>query len=419
MSLGTSKFRFPKLTDKDLVVRVSEEARAQGFNIRALTFNLYTGGSLNASDPILEKNPEFNEILNQNSELGSSFNFQIFGPDGKTHFTINISRQQDNPTDNAEINFSPFNDQQRVLANKIIAGLRNRLQAFDSAQVAERVVGITIEAQNKASEVRLQKLEGIANSLIFDQEKYRQQLEKDYETRKGNLESETQKDRDRLREKEGQLDTRLKDVDDRESRHARRALATTIKGTFQQRAKTFQLSEGTIALRRPVYYFTIVLLALFGLMFIISFLATMKLFGLSQESSAESIVRQILIAAAFTSTSVFFIKWSNKWFEKHAEEEFILKRQEIDIDRASWVVELASEWTDRKREIPETLMAKLTTGLFEYETKEPQPLHPVDHLASAILGSSSKATVKLPNDMGEIELDRKSMKNLQRPVDCQ
>ena len=91
--------------------------------------------------------------------------------------------------------------------------------------------------------------------------------------------------------------------------------------------------------------------------------------------------------------------------------------QEIDIDRASWIVELASEWSERGQEIPETLMSKLTTNLFSYDTKDSEPLHPADQLASAIFGASSRANIKLPNGLGQLEFDRKSQKDLKRPID--
>lgn len=74
-------------------------------------------------------------------------------------------------------------------------------------------------------------------------------------------------------------------------------------------------------------------------MLAVSFLAQFKIWGLSVDLSAPVLAGQMLVAIAFASTSVFYIRWTGRWFERYAEEEFLLKRQEIDIDRASWIVE--------------------------------------------------------------------------------
>jgi hypothetical protein len=49
----------------------------------------------------------------------------------------------------------------------------------------------------------------------------------------------------------------------------------------------------------------------------------------------------------------------------HASAEFLLKQFELDIDRASWVVETAMEWhRDQQAEIPAPLLEGITRNLF-------------------------------------------------------
>lgn len=417
MALSNVNFKINKLTDKDLIYRVSEVLKEQGMKVKTLTVGFFTGGNLNVNDPATTSNSELQEILDQNTEIASSFSFQAFSLDDRQHFTISVNRKADHPHDQINFSFDSLKDDQRPLANRVVGGMRKKLEAIDSHSVVERHLGDALSAQHKASEDKLQKLEGIASSLIYDQEKYRQQLEGNYQTRVDELKTEHDEKQAKLADREKELEVRLKDVDDRESRHARRALANSIKNTFQERSKKFNLSDGTVQLRRPIQYFTVALLVVLGGLFVVSVAASLKIFGMSAENSPEAILRQIGLGIAFASMTVFYLRWNNKWFEKHAEEEFLLKRQEIDIDRASWVVELSSEWLDRGREIPESLMDKLTANLFAYESKEVEPLHPADQLASAIFGASAKANVKLPNGLGELEFDRKSQKQLQRPLD--
>jgi len=108
---------------------------------------------------------------------------------------------------------------------------------------------------------------------------------------------------------------------------------------------------------------------------------------------------------------VFYIKWRNRWFQKHADEEFKLKRLELDFDRASWLVEMALEWRERGYEdIPLPLIEKLGKNIFESEEKKEEDKSAADQLASAILGQSSK--LRLMTQFGEVELDRKGLKKL-------
>ena len=125
-----------------------------------------------------------------------------------------------------------------------------------------------------------------------------------------------------------------------------------------------------------------------------------------------AIVKQVTFSALFVTTAVFFTKWNNQWFQKHANEEFRLKRMELDIDRASWFVEMAFDWKDEKGEaIPEALIERLTHGLF-VETSGDHPVEPSESLAHALLGAA-RFKVKLPGDI-EVEYDRKGVEKLLR-----
>jgi hypothetical protein len=125
-----------------------------------------------------------------------------------------------------------------------------------------------------------------------------------------------------------------------------------------------------------------------------------------------AIVKQVTFTALFVTTAYFFIRWNNQWFQRHANEEFHLKRLELDIDRASWFVEMAFEWKDEKgEEIPEALIERLTQGLFT-ETGGDHAVEPSESLAHALLGAA-RFKVKLPGDI-EVEYDRKGVEKLMR-----
>lgn len=102
------------------------------------------------------------------------------------------------------------------------------------------------------------------------------------------------------------------------------------------------------------------------------------------------------------------------WFRQHADEEFRLKRLELDIDRASWVVEMAMEWRDEKGfTIPEELIERLTRSLFVDRELADSPQHPYENLASALFDSVKSMRMAIPG-IGEAELDRRALRRFRR-----
>ncbi len=117
--------------------------------------------------------------------------------------------------------------------------------------------------------------------------------------------------------------------------------------------------------------------------------------------------RSITLAAAFVGTAFFYLKWLNRWFEQHSEAEFLIKKMELDIDRASWVVETAFEWNHQVDEpMPDILMTGISRNLFEGASRSGDDVkNPADELASALFGSAA-AKVKLNNSgQADIEID--------------
>lgn len=102
----------------------------------------------------------------------------------------------------------------------------------------------------------------------------------------------------------------------------------------------------------------------------------------------------------------------NRWFEQHAAAEFLLKQFELDIDRASWVVETAMEWRrDQKSEIPGTLLEGISRNLFAEAGGASTEKHTAaDDLASALVGNASQLKLKL--GANEVSFDRKGLAGL-------
>jgi hypothetical protein len=62
---------------------------------------------------------------------------------------------------------------------------------------------------------------------------------------------------------------------------------------------------------------------------------------------------------------------------------------ELDIERASWLVELALEWNNEtKNPIPTELLEKLSSSLFTYEDGQPSDMNPLESLRTGLLGKN-------------------------------
>ena len=127
-------------------------------------------------------------------------------------------------------------------------------------------------------------------------------------------------------------------------------------------------------------------------------------------------IKQVALTLGAVGLGFFYIRWLNRWFQQHAKVEFELKQFQLDIDRASWLVETALEWkTSEGDAIPDTLLTSLTRNLFSGDDREQseQLKHPADILASALLGTASKAELKVGDST--LQFDGKELKKQMAP----
>jgi len=337
-----------------------------------------------------------------------------------------ITRANNDVHDEVSFSLGRVSENVRLEVINILSAARKHLRAIGSADTIQTVLGEEVRRHYEKREVELSRLEEISEKLVYRQEEFlhrkveefaaqRKQLEEEFKLKQDELKNEFTEQSNKLEEREKALEKKFTEIDDRESKHVRRKLREDLKGELKNRSLKFELTKGTQQLRKPIFIFTIVLLIFFGSGTVIYSYFALNSTILGSNNSAAIIalaVKQLAFAIAFASTAVFFIGWNNRWFERHANEEFKLKRHEIDLDRASWIVEMALEWQKEKgSEIPIELIEKLSQNLFSDDQSVESPLHPADQLASAILGASAGASVKFPSG-AEIKLDRKSIKEL-------
>lgn len=423
-------FNIVKHSDKTLIERISQLLKQNQVMLQSINILHTFGASIaqgNNIDTVIGR-PELQHIINQNSELLSSINITL----GKENFTLNIQREQ-NSFDKVTINV-PSN----TLPDNIFTFLgqfREIFQAIDSNSQAHKFLTTAEKKHYEVRESELSKIKQISESITKETEIFRKakeeelvtaklKLQEEHEKKQEELKNEFEEKKSKLEELTQQLDKRTSELDDRDSKHARRKIRDDLQKVFLNREKEFKLTKGTRNLRLPI---TIICTLIFSILAIENFVSSQAIQQyITQAQFAKSnlnltdpaffalIIKQILFLIALGSTTIFFIKWTNRWFQQHANEEFYLKRLSLDIDRASWLIESVMEWKNefKDRDIPDKLIESLSKNLFEYEKKDEIDLHPADQLASAILGTA--ANLKVKTALGEIVLDKSGLKNLRK-----
>lgn len=231
----------------------------------------------------------------------------------------------------------------------------------------------------------------------FD-EKHRRTTE-EFDRRQGLLSAE-------LAAREKELEDRRRSLDDRDAKHARRGMRNEMKERLKEHSTQYGLTAGTQQMRTPVHIAFLFLCFVFvgGALWAAAHIGD----GQEPVVVAWSIVRSLLLGLAFGATALFYLRWLNGWFERHAAEEFRLKRLELDIDRASWVVEtLLEASTEGEGKVPPELVDRLTRGLFEEGSPTDPIQHPVDQLAT-LLRAAANVDLKLPGG-AEVTFDKKGL----------
>lgn len=298
-----------------------------------------------------------------------------------------------------------------------------------SAENLGALLGEGVEKHFAAREVALNRFESLNHDILHEQNRIRREMENELSEKRTKLEAEFTEKSERLdndhetasvalEKREKELAERKKELDDRSSTHARRAIREDLK-TLLRKNERLKTSSDTRWRRGGIMLVYTLLIAAFAWQ-AYPFLAVPVTATNTAANSSESIektwelVRQCAAAVGAVVTAGFFLRWLNSWNSQMAGEELKQKQFELDIDRASWLVEMALEWDKEKQtEIPEQLLKQLSQNLFETSSHHDEAgMTAADTLASAMLKGAVRA--KVPLGSGELEFDRKGLRSMDK-----
>ncbi len=370
----------------------------------------------------IENNPF---VLEENSRLFQSMTITTAAG------SVKVKRQDANdpkldntePFDKVIVNSAAASNIEEAQNNyrKLLVCAQRHFSEF-SINALGAFLGKDEEKYFKAREASLGRLEKLLGEITIKAEEHRQHLEGSYHEKAGQLETdfrnkETSLEND-ISEAKSELDEREKNLADREeqlnfqaAKAERRKVFQDLKKHLEEWDSNFRISEGTGKKRWGVRI-------ILGLMTCI-FAACAGYFLWLTKEQAEgyllivSYLRAGVFLALFASTGFWLVNYEKSWFQRHADEEFRLKRLQLDMQRAHWFVELSFQWRDEfESEVPDTLADRMTNGLFLDRDSAPSPPSNFDSLASTLLGASAK--VKLSPSGTEVEIDKKGLKQVKK-----
>lgn len=327
---------------------------------------------------------------------------------------LGLSIKRNDPYDLISVNPKKDDDSEQTI--EAITTVRNVFKKFEiTSGSLRKVLGSELADFYSSREGALARLESLAEDLISQTHEYRQTLDEKAEKERLRLREEFDKEKKELlneiKEKEALIEKRESELDDRSNTHARRKLREDLKNILKQRNTSFNLTSETQKKRKPIHIlFSVLILVLLGVTFYNVYLS-------SSDPTYWINIKTSIGILSLAGAIGFYIKWADNWARQHADEEFKLRQLELDVDRASWLVEMALEWKEeRGTEIPKELVDRLSRGLFVKGSTKGDLQHPAQNLASSLLGASAALKIDVPG-LGQLQLDRKGLNRFQKAID--
>lgn len=269
---------------------------------------------------------------------------------------------------------------------------------------------------------RLREIDELRASILVDAEeeakKQKEEQERTLEAERVALREKIDKEKAELELWDSSLKERESKMDDRDSKQARRDTVRKLHEELKVRFKDFGLTDKTNNMGRAIHWSCIIGMSMCVVLMVLYSPLIVDWPTQVSDSSGWALLSVLILKQSvpffvFMALLSFYIRWNDRWRERHAVEEFRQKRLGLDIDRANWLVETSLEWmNETDREIPVELVRQLSANLFE----QPDVRHGegVSNGISAadLLGASNKLTVKTPT--ASIEIDRKGAQQLQK-----
>jgi hypothetical protein len=330
-------------------------------------FNSCPIGEIRANTPL-------KEILGREGEILRWAQLQFQGSGESDNSNLEVSRDS---TGGVAVNLNlpdAFNQDQEA-KTRIAVAVNDVFGKYARSNIVDNLQPMLAEFYQRRDETlaRLEELQVSIFGAADEQrrkiedalDRERDRLERAYQEKQRQLEAEHAAGAEELARRQEELETRSKALEERDNTQTRRDLQKQLKKVLQERNASFSLTRGTEGKMLPIKITcALLIVALAGVSAWAWYKTTQPL--PTGEPYWFGMVRLGLTLAALAWFVVFYVRWQNRWTEAYANEEFRLQRLDLDVDRASWLVEVLMEWRAAGgAEVPQELIARLANGLFE------------------------------------------------------
>jgi len=411
ITIKTARRRDADVIDAFLQINGSVDGQTNSWNLQAFIGPQGGNPQINGTWDAVKELPALKALLGANGSLALHLSASFPGLAG---LHISLVRNLAEYVDTVQASI-PEN-QQAPMITSVMKAIESGFPSYATGDAIEKILGKDLADFYRARDESTTRIENTLSRLIEDADGYRRKLDQRHDEKRQQLELETASVRNQLQEEAGvrsrslderavALDTQQKELDNSSARHARRALRQALQTQLKAHDTSFALTEGT-AKKRSLIHVLFTAALMFDAFYTGATLWTER----ATLETLPTIARLLAGVIGFAVIIILYIRWVDLWFRQHADEEFRLKRMSLDVDRASWVVETAMEWEQQnKGPIPEQLLEELTRGLFMPSAGSPTVKHPVEDLASAVLGASSNLDIDIPG-LGTATLKRRGIR---------
>jgi len=419
-------FRIPRWNDRKIVEIINEIVSDLSLTNAKLFYLPFDGASLKEI-PLAgyEQNPDFKPLLELN---GAGIYFYQVKVNNQQLFCVR--RNGKSLFDDVEYNWDAIRGHvEESLFIRFIIIAKQRFQEIKIDEVFNGFPNDEINEYLKARDATLTRLETVNQELLFGMHKRQLELDEAFQKKVQELEvkmlerqniiqAEYEIKEKNLIEKEDSFKKKEAEFETSESKYTRRKLRQDMLNRLAELSQKFELTKGTKHLRYPVTGFAILFIGFFAYLTIAALTQSLNLIEAAGKDLSQLnwwvlgilSLKQLAFASAFLGGAWFLIKWNDRWFRQHADAEFNFKQLELDINRASWVVEMALEWKEEKgTELPPELLDRLTKNLFRDVSQTSNDTDNPPDIASLLIGSASNVKFKAGNGT-EVELDRSGIK---------
>lgn len=273
-----------------------------------------------------------------------------------------------------------------------------------------------ITAQVAALGSAADKLYDDARNVRLDTEKElaelrSKQIEEINKTR-ANAEKERVAKLEKIREREEQLEQRLKEVDDRASMHARRAKAEQISQRLKARLDEPSVRPDVLRTRNMISRFSIAAMTVSGLIILSGVATFLPGFQTSSDLNAMLFASARIIggSAAFFIVLIYLLSFLKRVSEEDANANQQLERYSLDMERSSWAIETVFELQGRgNAEIPQQWLDGVTNNLFGGAKTDDEEKTALEALGEIL---QTGAEFELGPNGGALRLNNKASKRI-------